>query len=60
LMSEFPMVKMQFMVMMSGGKSKQICFNFARDANMCQKGDKCPYHHKCGVCGQAHATVDHP
>jgi hypothetical protein len=27
---------------------------------MCQKGDKCPYHHKCGVCGQAHATVDHP
>ena len=60
LMSEFPMVKMQFMVMMSSGKSKQICFNFARDSNMCQKGDKCPYHHKCGVCGQAHATVDHP
>jgi len=60
LMSEFPMVVMKHMVKNVAGGSKQICFTFARDASKCTKGDKCQYHHLCGICGQAHATVDHP
>ena len=60
LMSEFPMVVMKHMVKNVAGGSKKICFNFARNASNCTKGDKCLFHHLCGVCGQAHATVDHP
>ena len=60
LMSEFPMVVMKHMVKNVAGGSKQICFSFARNANSCPKGDKCQYHHLCGVCGKDHATVDHP
>ena len=60
LMSEFPMVVMKHMVKNVAGGSKKICFSFARNASNCTKGDKCQFHHFCGVCGQAHATVDHP
>jgi hypothetical protein len=60
LMSEFPMVVMKHMEIKDHGVSKTICFTFARNESKCKKGDNCPYHHKCGICGLAHSTSKHP